>query len=58
MRKLEKKKTYTVHDSKRGHTFATLDEAGAYERDQRKRTGVFCAVTEGTRAVTHTYKNR
>ena len=58
MKKLQKIKTYTVHDSKRGHTFATLEEANSYERDRRKRTGEFCAVTEGNRTVTHTYKKR
>ena len=52
---MEKKKTFTVMDSKRGKTFATLDEANAYEREHRKRTGEFVAVVEGTKAVTHTY---
>ena len=51
----EQKKTYTVMDSKRGKTFATLDEANAYEREHRKRTGEFVAVVAGTKAVTHTY---
>ena len=58
MRTLKVKKTYTVHDTKRGHTFATFEEARAYERDCRKKTGEFFALTEGTRVVTHTYKNR
>ena len=52
---MEKKQTFTVMDSKRGKTFATLDEANAYEREHRKRTGEFVAVVEGTKAVTHTY---
>ena len=51
----EQKKTYTVMDSKRGKTFATLDEANAYEREHRKRTGEFVAVVAGTKSVTHTY---
>ena len=52
---MEKKKTFTVMDSKRGKTFATLEEANAYEREHRKRTGEFVAVVAGTKTVTHTY---
>ena len=52
---VEQKKTYTVMDSQRGKTFATLDEANAYEREHRKRTGEFVAVVAGTKSVTHTY---
>ena len=52
---VEQKKTYTVMDSQRGKTFATLDEANAYEREHRKRTGEFVAVVAGTKTVTHTY---
>lgn len=52
---MEKKKTFTVMDSKKGKTFATLEEANAYEREHRKRTGEFVAVVAGTKTVTHTY---
>lgn len=52
---MKQKTTFTVMDSKKGKTFATLDEASAYEREHRKRTGEFVAVVAGTKAVTHTY---
>ena len=52
---MEKKKTFTVMDSKKGKTFATLEEANAYEREHRKRTGEFVVVVAGTKTVTHTY---
>ena len=48
--------TYTVWDSKKGKTFATLNEANAYERAYRKRTGEFVSITKGERKVTHKYK--
>ena len=48
--------TFTVMDSKRGKTFATLEEADAYEREHRKRTGEFVGIIAGTKPVTHTCK--
>ena len=50
------KMTFTVMDSKRGKTFATLEEADAYEREHRKRTGEFVGIIAGTKPVTHTCK--
>ena len=50
------KVTFTVMDSKQGKTFATLDEATAYEREHRKKTGAFVGIVAGTKSVTHTCK--
>ncbi len=53
---LKKIKTYTVWDSKTGKTFSSLSEAKNYEREYRSRTGNFVSITEGTKAVTYTFK--
>lgn len=53
--KQEKQPTYTVWDSAKGKTFATEKEAIAYEREHRKKTGEFVAITQTTRAVTHKF---
>lgn len=45
--------TYTVMDSRKGKTFGTLKEAKAYEAEQRKKTGDFCEIREGTKKPTH-----
>lgn len=58
MRRLKAVKTFTVWDSKKGKTFATMEEAKAYESAHRKRTGIFASITETTRSVTHTYKDK
>lgn len=50
------KVTFTVMDSKQGKTFATLEEATAYEREHRKKTGAFVGIVAGTKSVTHTCK--
>ncbi len=50
------KVTFTVMDSKQGKTFATLEEATAYEREHRKKTGAFVGIIAGTKLVTHTCK--
>ncbi len=50
------KVTFTVYDSPKGKTFATLEEANAYEREHRKKTGVFVGIIAGTKPVTHICK--
>lgn len=50
-----KPQTYTVFDTRTGKTFATKAEAEAYEKDFRKKTGIFVSVESTHRKVTHTY---
>ena len=58
MKGLSKIKTFTVWDSKNGKTFATVTEARNYEKEYRKKTGIFVAITEGTKKVTHTFSSK
>ena len=51
----EKPTTWKVFDTRRGKTFATEKEATAYEREFRKKTGIFVSVERTKRKVTHTY---
>lgn len=53
---MAEKVTFTVMDSKQGKTFATLEEATAYEREHHKKTGAFVGIIAGTKLVTHTCK--
>ncbi len=53
---MAEKVTFTVMDSKQGKTFATVEEATAYEREHRKKTGAFVGIIAGTKLVTHTCK--
>lgn len=48
--------SYKVHDTKRGHIFATLDEARAYAAEVVRVCGVFVAVTESRAKPTHIYE--
>ncbi len=50
--------TYTVWDSKRGKTFATVGEASAYAEEHRKKTGEILTVTQTKRKATHEYGKR
>jgi hypothetical protein len=49
--------TYTVYDGKSGKTFATLDEAKAYEADYRKKTGNFVSIEKTTKKPTYKFVN-
>ena len=51
----ENQQQFTVFDTCRGKTFATEAEAKAYEREYRKRTGIFVSVERTQRKVTHKY---
>lgn len=46
---------YKVHDTARGHIFATLKEARQFAEDIRRASRVIVAITETRAAVTHTY---
>ncbi len=48
--------SFKVHDTKRGHIFATLDEARAYAAQIVQARGVFVAVTENKAKPTHIFK--
>lgn len=47
---------YKVHDGKRGHIFATLEEAARYADAIRKNSGYIVAVTETKAKATHVYE--
>ena len=50
--------TYTVWDSKRGKTFATVGEASAYAEEHRRKTGEILTITQTKRKATHEYGKR
>lgn len=52
----EKNTSFKVHDTKRGHIFATLAEACEYAAMIARTTGVFVAVTESKAKPTHIFK--
>ena len=47
---------YKVHDTKRGHIFATLKEASAYADYLRRKTRVIVLVTECRAKATHVWE--
>lgn len=50
--------SYKVHDGKRGHIFATLDEASRYAADLFHYKNEVVAVTETKAKPTHIYKTK
>ena len=47
--------SYTAYTTKRGRTYATLTEARRDADEHQRKTGVFVAVEETRRKVTHKY---
>ena len=47
--------SYTAYVTKRGRTFETLTEARRAADEHQRRTGVYVAIEETRRKVTHRY---